>query len=126
MNEQARMLLLKAADVQELNGLHQGGYYDRRQAAHELLDMRKCRVCALGAIATAAGLFPNEIMSGFPGASMARQAAELLAAYLIERRLAAPSEEGPLPVVGTNWADRPGQTAASIARVMRAAATSMR
>ncbi|MER6514777.1 hypothetical protein ABT158_48770 [Nonomuraea sp. NPDC001636] len=126
MNEQARALLLKAADVQETNGLHQGGYYDRRQAAQELLDMRKCRVCALGAIATAAGLFPNEIMSGFPGASTARQAAGLLAAYLIEHNLAIPSEEGPLPVVGTNWADRPGQTAAGVASVMRAAVRDIR
>ncbi|GAA1623991.1 hypothetical protein GCM10009733_020790 [Nonomuraea maheshkhaliensis] len=124
-------LLLKAADVQEANGLHQVGWYDRGQAATLLLDPRKCRVCPIGAIATAAGLFPSEITSSYSGAQRSRQAAVLLATYLIEHRLAEPPHDGgigdievgeAINVIGPNWADKPGQTASSLATTMRAAA----
>ncbi|WP_433445299.1 DUF6197 family protein [Nonomuraea sp. CA-141351] len=43
-------MLLKAADVQEANGLHQHGWYDHAQQALDTPDPRKSRVCALGAI----------------------------------------------------------------------------
>ncbi|MEU4511702.1 hypothetical protein AB0G05_19600 [Nonomuraea wenchangensis] len=124
MTEQARALLLKAADVQEANGLHQQGWYDRMQQALDTPDPRKCRVCALGAISTAAGLYPNELSSSYPGADLAREAARLLADHLVKQGLAKPPDDGdPVRTVGVNWADKPGQTAGSIAAVMRATAT---
>lgn len=100
-----------AADVIERNGLAIGEFYMAEQGR----DPRDCKVCAMGAIAVAAGLHP-EAWDDEGITSAAEEAADFLA----DRLGWTPDDEPAVTIVGS-WNDRL-KDAAKVAAELRAAA----
>jgi len=103
-------VLNMAADVIERNGIALGEFYVAEQGR----DPRDCPVCAMGAIAVAAGLHPEAWDD-----EGVTSAAEDAAAFLADR-LGWPDGEAAVTVVG-NWNDQL-KDAARVAAELRAAA----
>ncbi|MFI6510054.1 hypothetical protein ACIBCT_20815 [Streptosporangium sp. NPDC050855] len=109
-------ILNRAADVIERNGLALKEFYEYAEEQ----DPRDCKVCAMGAIAVAAGLKPDGWDDwddeGSPAEAAAAEASDLLAAHLGW----IPDYESALAIVGA-WNDRVADVAV-VAVELRAAA----
>lgn len=106
-------ILLKAADVIEIRGWHQGGY----MPSFSDVDTATCPVCVLAALNVAAGAVPDE---GFDAASDRQDAAFALADFLgLGGEVDSHEVDGIETVIGNEWNDETATSAEQVTTALR-------